>query len=150
MTAKPCLAQTRLAQTRLVKTRLVCFAFLIATIFTLSLASMPAFAKIPDGLLEDCPPENRVSCEQFWERQSSDGKAFLKSYPARDRSAALVCYALHGYGKITKELRECTRDLIGNRQSQKHCEKKGHELMSEAMEACRNAYRKKHNYPAPY
>ena len=106
-------------------------------------------SKAPEGVM-NCEAHEQAKCDGFWDRQPAAAKKFMSSFPVGDRNAALTCYALHGYGKVTKKLRECTHSLIGDRRSMAHCEKRGHDLMSEAMEKCQMAYRRKNNYPLPY
>ena len=108
-----------------------------------------AWAKLPPGVM-NCSPSDQADCDNFWARQSDEAKQFILSFKGDDRNAALTCYALHGYGKITEKTRDCARTLIGDRKSMAHCEKQGHELMSEKMVRCQNAYRRKHGYPLPY
>ncbi len=114
----------------------------------LGLASL-AQARIPAGLL-NCDETQRSRCDNFWKRQSAEQKKFLLSFPVGDRNAAITCFALHGYGKPTEKMRVCARTVIGDRKSMSHCERQGHELMSEAMVRCQNNYRRKHDYPLPY
>ncbi len=120
-------------------------------VLLLVVLSVPAAvsAKTPAGLM-NCDERNQARCDSFWNRQSPTQKKFLLSFPVGERNAALTCFALHGYGKITKKLYDCTRALVGDRKSMSYCEKKGHELMSEAMAKCQNKYRRANNYPLPY
>ena len=108
-----------------------------------------AEAKVPEGVM-NCDEGAQAECDIFWNRQSARAKEFILSFKGKDRNAALTCYALSGYKKITKQVRACTKSLIGERRSLTHCEKRGHELMSAKMEKCRHQYMRKNGFPLPY